>query len=205
MEEKFDEFMMDAKLNIQTTGRDDKYADDHIYPYEPTTYAVLDRVIESGYISNREYLIDYGSGKGRVPIYLNYKIGCRATGIEMMPVFFDQAQKNLKEYAKRNKSGKEVSFVIERAQDYEIPDEATAFFFFNPFSIEIMKSVMGKIIDSYYINPRRMRLFFYYPQDEYVAYLMGVDEIEFMDEIDCMDIFALDESRNKVLVFETYV
>ena len=29
-----------------------------------------------------------------------------------------------------------------------------------------------------------MRLFFYYPQDEYVAFLMGVDELDFVDEID---------------------
>ena len=44
-------------------------------------------------------------------------------------------------------------------------------------------------------HARTMRLFFYYPQDEYVAFLMGVD-------IDCVDLFAENDDRNRVLIFE---
>ncbi len=32
-------------------------------------------------------------------------------------------------------------------------------------------------------------LFFYYPSDEYISYLMTVDELVFSDEIDCRDLF----------------
>lgn len=201
-QEFFDEFMIDAKLGINTTGRSDEYSDDHIYPYEPTTYAVLDRMVESGYITESDYLIDYGSGKGRVPIYLNYRVGLKSTGIEMMEEFYSAAIDNLNGY---NKHRGKVEFINTKAEKFDYPTEANAAFFFNPFSIEIMKSVVNKILDSYYENPRRIRLFIYYPQDEYIAFLMNVDELEFVDEIDCKDIFALDENRNRIMIFETNI
>ena len=47
-----------------------------------------------------------------------------------------------------------------------------------------------------------MRLFFYYPNDAYVAYLMSVDELDLVDEIDCRDLFPGDDYREKILIFE---
>ena len=88
------------------------------------------------------------------------------------------------------------------AEVYEVPKDATCFFFFNPFSIEIMRCVMNRLLDSYYEHPRRMKLFFYYPQDEYVAFLMGVNELDFVDEIDCGDLFSEKDDRNRVVIFE---
>ena len=198
MKENFDEFLIDAKLHIDTTGRDERYSDTYRYPYEPTAYGVLERIAESGYITKDDYLIDYGSGKGRVPIYFNDLVGCRATGIEMMEQFFLLAEKNQQSYRKKN----EVSFVKTTAEVYDVPKDATCFFFFNPFSIEIMRCVMNRLLDSYYEHPRRMKLFFYYPQDEYVAFLMGVNELDFVDEIDCGDLFSEKDDRNRVLIFE---
>ena len=45
------------------------------------------------------------------------------------------------------------------------------------------------MLDSWYEVPREIRLFFYYPSDEYLTYLMTVDELMFVDEIPCMDLF----------------
>lgn len=39
--------MIDAKLHIDTIGRDDKYSDTYRYSYEPTAYAVLERIAEN--------------------------------------------------------------------------------------------------------------------------------------------------------------
>ena len=47
-----------------------------------------------------------------------------------------------------------------------------------------------------------MLLFFYYPSDEYVSYLMTVDEIAFYDEIDCRDLFEGDNQRERIMIFE---
>ena len=47
-----------------------------------------------------------------------------------------------------------------------------------------------------------MVLFFYYPDEEYVAYLMTKDELMFVDEIECMDLFEGENKRERILIFE---
>lgn len=45
-------------------------------------------------------------------------------------------------------------------------------------------------------------LFFYYPSDEYIAYLMStVDELEFVDEIDCGDLCDGEKKREQIVIF----
>lgn len=62
--------------------------------------------------------------------------------------------------------------------------------------------MIRRLLDSYYENPRRIRLFFYYPSDEYLSYLMTVDEMMFFDEIDCRDLFPGNDSRERGVIFE---
>ena len=47
-----------------------------------------------------------------------------------------------------------------------------------------------------------MQLFFYYPDDEYIGYLMAQEELWFLDEIDCQDLFKGKNSRERILIFE---
>ena len=68
--------------------------------------------------------------------------------------------------------------------------------------MEILQSVLGRILESYYEEPRSMQLLFYYPADEYVAYLMTRDELLFVDEIDCGDLFPGENMRERILIFE---
>lgn len=113
------------------------------------------------------------------------------------------AQENLLSYDKcMNKS--EVEFFCESAEKHEIED-ADIFYFFNPFSVEVLQSVIGKIKKSYFDNPREMQLFFYYPSDEYISYLMTVPELMFTDEIDCQDLFGGNDERERIVIFETYI
>ncbi len=203
MKSDFEDYLIDAKLHIETTGRNDRFSTDHMYPYEPTSYPVLDRLIESGYIGREDMVLDYGCGKGRVPIYLNHKIGCRTIGVELMDGFYDEAVKNVDSYLKQVKAADEnIEIVHLSAHKYGIPEPVNRFFFFNPFSIEIFKSVMDKVVESYYEKERRMMLFFYYPQDEYIAHLSTIDEVMFADEIDCTDLFEEKDARNRIMIFE---
>ena len=43
------EITWDAALQIKTTGRDDMGADQYHHPYEPTPYAVLERLADSAF------------------------------------------------------------------------------------------------------------------------------------------------------------
>ena len=191
------EFEWDKKLNINTEGRDATLEDSHHYPYEPTPYSVLERLVDSDYITCENKVIDYGSGKGRVGFFLNDQIGCKVLGIDFDERMDALARENFSRYG----SDKSVEFTCIGAEKYVIKDE-DCFYFFNPFSVEVLKSVIGKIKASYYENPREMKLFFYYPSDEYVSYLMTVPELCFMDEIDCQDLFEGKNEREKILIFE---
>lgn len=188
----------DKLLHIKTTGRDDSRADQYRYPYEPTPYSVLERLANSGYITKKNSLVDYGCGKGRVDFFLSYQTRCKAIGVEYDERIHASAMENKVSAV----SGGRTQFVLGSAENYEVPEEADRFYFFNPFSVELLQKVMSRIEDSYYANPREMLLFFYYPSDEYVAYLMTKDEVSFFDEVDCRDLFEGDNEREKVLIFE---
>ena len=188
----------DKLLRIKTTGRDDSMADQYRYPYEPTPYSVLERLAGSGYISKRNVFLDYGCGKGRVDFYLSYQTRCRTMGIEYDPRMYERALSNQQTAV----SGRRASFVLVNAEQYPVPAEVDRCYFFNPFSVEILQKVMARILDSYYENPRNIQLYFYYPSDEYVAYLMTQELLMFVDEIDCGDLFEGKDPREKILIFE---
>lgn len=188
----------DKLLHIKTTGRDDSHSDSYRYPYEPTPYSVLERLANSGYIRKSNTLIDYGSGKGRVDFFLSYQLRCKTIGIEYDERIYSTALSNEKNALYSTKT----SFVCENAEHYIIPNEVDRFYFFNPFSLEIFRSVLARIIDSYYENPREIYLFFYYPQSDYISYLMTVDEVFFTDEISCVDLFDGNDPRERIVVFE---
>ena len=93
-------------------------------------------------------------------------------------------------------------FVLANAETYRVPQEVDRCYFFNPFSVEILRGVMARILASYYEDPREMFLFFYYPSDEYIAWLMTVEELEFYDEIECDDLFEGHDPRERILIFQ---
>lgn len=187
----------DNLLMIRTSGRDDSRADQYKYPYEPTPYSVLERIAQSGLISKRDVLLDYGSGKGRVEFFLSWQTRCRSIGVEYDERLWYGAVRNQDMAV----SGRRVEFILEKAERYEVPADVTRVFFFNPFSVELLRKVMARILTSWYEQPREILLFFYYPSDEYISYLMTVDEISFVDEIDCADLFEGADPRERVMIF----
>lgn len=187
----------DALLNIHTTGRVSSHADENHHPYEATPYAVLDRLIDEGYVDSSDHVVDYGSGKGRVSIYLAKMTGCGSTGIEYDPQMYTASLENLSRCGVEN-----VSFLNMDAEDY-LPEGADRFFFFNPFSAKILCSVISKIKDSWYDEPRNMKMFFYYPDDEYILVLMQDDLLMFSDEIYLGDIMDKKDKRERIMIFET--
>ena len=189
----------DKLLQIKTSGRDDTNADLYRYPYEPTPYAVLERLAGSGLFSKKNTVLDYGCGKGRVGFFLSYQTKANSIGIEYDERIYRRAAENKKTAVSR---ASKADFLLMRAEAYDIPSEIDRCYFFNPFSVEILRKVMARIIASYYAHPRQMLLFFYYPSDEYMCYLMTVEELEFYDEIDCDDLFEENDPRERIMIFE---
>ena len=187
----------DKLLRIRTTGRDDLKADRFHHPYEPTPYCVLQRLAGSGLIGIGDVVLDYGCGKGRVDFFLAYETRAKTIGVEYDERIYADALENQRNAV--SKAG--TAFALANAEHYEVPLSVNRCYFFNPFSAEILRKAMARILESYYEAPREMLLFFYYPSDEFVAYLMSVKELDFYDEIQCDDLFPGLDNRERILIF----
>lgn len=198
MKQDKNETRWDKLLHIQTMGRDDSNSDQYRYPYEPTPYSVLERLANTGYIRKNNTLLDYGCGKGRVDFFLSYQTRCRSIGIEYDERIYQKAVENKDKAV----SGGRTSMELANAEIFAVPENADRMCFFNPFSVEILEKVMARILESYYQNPRAIQLFFYYLSDEYISYLMTIDELMFVDEISCNDLFPGQDPRERIVIFE---
>lgn len=185
-------------LGVKTTGRDDSRSNTFNYPYEPTPYCVLDRIAKSGYVEKKTVLLDYGCGKGRVDFFLAWQLKCHCIGIDYDPRMWGRAMENRESFVRSSF----VEFLCEDAASFLPSETIDRFYFFNPFSVEILRKVLSRILDSYYANPRECLLLFYYPSEEYISCLMTMDELSFVDEIDCRDLFPGNNNREVVLIFE---
>ena len=185
----------DVALQIRTAGRDEEKADQYHHPYEPTPYCVLERLADSGLFGPEDVVLDYGCGKGRVGFFLTHQTNAKSLGIEYDERIFKIAMDNQKTAAVR------ADFILTRAEEYRVPAEVNRCYFFNPFSVEILHKVLSRILESYYEAPRDIYLFFYYPADEYISCLMGVEELKFYDEIECDDLYDPYDERERILIF----
>lgn len=187
------ELELDKFLKIKTNGRDDTKANYLNFPYEPTPYKVLERLANSGYLSKKDKIIDYGAGKGRVDFYLAYQAKVKMVGVEYDKRLYQLALKN-KEYAI---SATRVEFVNQNAKYFLPPVDATGAYFFNPFSITILKTVMNKLKEH-----KGFKLFFYYPSKTYLDYLNSCSFLKLRDRITYQDVFFTTDERECLLIYQ---
>ena len=193
------EVELDRFLKIKTNGRDDSNSNYLNYAYEATPYVVLQALANSGHITKKDKIIDYGCGKGRVSLFLSYSTKAKTIGVEYDLRLYNSALENLKKCI----CGTRTEFINENAMDFEIPTDVTGLYFFNPFSVEILDVVFSKIKKSYEENKREIKLFFYYISKEYKEYLEQ-NQIKLFDEIDCSEHFLENQEREKINVYKIY-
>jgi precorrin-6B methylase 2 len=101
-------------------------------PYVPTPQAIVERMLELAEVGERDYLIDLGSGDGRIPITAARKHGARALGVEIKPELVRLADRHAADAGVSDK----VSF---REQDlFKTPiSEATVIALYLPPSINL--------------------------------------------------------------------
>ncbi|MEG0261218.1 MAG: class I SAM-dependent methyltransferase [Lysinibacillus sp.] len=166
-EQQFDKY-----LHIDTIGEQygfPKLA--HYHRYEPTPYAGLEQLFEQYTLPDNSVFVDMGCGKGRVPIYVHDKFGIQAVGIEMDAGFYMEAEQNKKRHVQKKHSGVAITFEHTIAERYAIKPSDNIFFFFNPFSIKIFRTVVHNMWESYEKNMRDIHIILYYPPHEYLHFL----------------------------------
>lgn len=188
---------MDKELHIETTGIVEYYADSHHNRYEPTDYRVLEKIRK--YIHKESVLLDYGCGKGRVDFYFRKFQNCSCIGVDYNEEMIQSALDNLKS-SKLDR----IDFICADATQYEIPSQVNCFYFFNPFSVQILQKVLNRILDSYYENPREMTLLFYFPSEEYIYSISSQEMLNLVEEIVVNDIFNTNLLQERILVYKIF-
>lgn len=75
-------------------------------PYVPTPQAVVDRMLDMARVTAQDYLIDLGSGDGRIVVTAAKKFGARGFGVDLNPVRISEANEN----ARKNGVTDKVAF-----------------------------------------------------------------------------------------------
>ncbi|WP_079509169.1 methyltransferase [Mesobacillus jeotgali] len=167
------EQQFDKMLNIKTAGTQKGFMPSlHYHRYEPTPYSALELFFREYKLNRHDQIVDFGSGKGRLNFYLNYHFNINVTGIEMNETFYFEALQNKQCYLKNHRNRTEsIHFYCTLAEDYEISHLENKFYFFNPFTVQIMMKVVNNIMTSFEKDPREIDLILYFPSEDYIFYL----------------------------------
>ncbi|WP_312371969.1 SAM-dependent methyltransferase [Lachnoclostridium sp.] len=190
---------MDKLLNIQTEGiqRDGKDTY-HFHRYEPTPYEVLDQLFHAYPLSKDDILVDFGCGKGRLNFYIHHRFHCKTVGVEYNDDFYQCAIKNLESYNSSKKE--EIQFESIYATAYEVGENDSVFYFFNPFSFPIFSSVVHHILDSVLKYPRKVSLILYYPDEEYTNFLNQQTPFQLEKDVEVYAIHSND-TRDRYMIY----
>jgi SAM-dependent methyltransferase len=110
---------------------------------------------------NRHVFFDYGSGKGRAVLAAARYPFKRVLGLEIVEALNEIARTNIALAKPRLKAPVEV--LTADATTFDIPDDVTIVYLYNPFLGEVLPAVQKKIETSLSRRPRSLRLYYACP------------------------------------------
>lgn len=174
----------EEQLNIRTTGLREWRNHPHYKRYEATPYKALDELFKVYRFEDSDEVVDFGCGRGRVSFYIHHKFGIPVTGVEVNDLTLDEALDNKKSYRYiANHIEAPLRFDFALAEQYDIDDTANTFYFFNPFSVEIFKQVVGNILKSVERKSRPVDIILYYPTPQYQLFMKNHTDFKLVNRV----------------------
>jgi SAM-dependent methyltransferase len=133
--------------------------------YEPSGWRDLRRILGDDEVSPDDVFIDFGSGKGRIVLEAARYPFARVIGVEISDQLNAVAQRNVDRRRHTLSSG-EVQLVTSDATEYEIPDDVSVVYLFNPFKGSAFQAVVNRLLESVDRRPRLLRLIYRSPVEE---------------------------------------
>ena len=124
------------------------------WDYYPTRIRPLRQVLRMMNPGPDSFLVDYGCGKGRVLLVAAEFGFTRSVGVEFMPDLCTVARSNVMRYRQRTGSKSDIQIVEADAAEYDVQDDQTHFYFFNPFHGSVLHKVLHRITQSLERKPR---------------------------------------------------
>jgi SAM-dependent methyltransferase len=133
-------------------------------PYEPLPWYLLRRAIGALALTESDVFLDYGSGMGRALLMAARHPARRVVGVEFLAPLAEVARENLAAARPRLRSPVEV--IVADAASWEVADDVTVAFLFNPFVGSVMAAAQARLAASLERRPRPLRVLYAHADDQ---------------------------------------
>ncbi len=123
--------------------------------YRPTRAIPFEKLMRSFDFNKSGNFVDFGCGKGRVLLLAEDYSFANLVGIELDSELCQQSKNNLKDF-----SNIEINNC--NATDYSIKNEDVFFYFYDPFTGEVLRKVLENIINSSKLTPRPITIVYHH-------------------------------------------
>lgn len=145
-------------VRLADVNEDDKGRSNYI----PSGWATLKHLTSIRPLRPDDVFLDIGSGKGRVVFLAATHPVKRVIGVELSAALHEIARQNLSRVRKWL-ACKDIEFACSDATTFEIPDDVTIVYFFNPFVGPPFMKVIDNIGESLRRRPRKVHIFYTNP------------------------------------------
>jgi SAM-dependent methyltransferase len=130
--------------------------------YRPSGWLHLRRVLPKREITEDDVFIDLGSGMGRVVFQAARYPFKRVIGVELSDELNEIARANIERNRHRLRC-KQIELVTSDVLDYDLPDDVTVAYLYNPFTGDVFADVIDRLIRSVDRHPRPLRIIYTNP------------------------------------------
>jgi len=143
----------------------DEAVADHGHMHVPCPYLFIHQALKLiGENVQGVTFVDYGCGLGRVLFFATRFPFRKIIGVEASPDLSQEASKNLDKFFKAKRISKPEWKIIQgNATEFVVPDDASVFFFNDPFDETVMTPVVAKICRSQEKTPRNVYVVYVNP------------------------------------------
>jgi hypothetical protein len=132
--------------------------------YEGSHWVGVRRALHRLAVTSDDVFADFGSGKGPAVLVAATFPFRRAIGVEISADLTRSAQTNLERSRLRPRAGS-VEFIAADMLHYEIPDDLSVVYLYNPFTGLLFARFIERLLLSLERRPRPLRLVYNYPFD----------------------------------------
>ena len=158
------------ELKDLTTGHHDTSKSSR---YEAVNYFVLEDLLKKiRLLSANKMFTDFGCGKGRAMVVAAHYGFTTIHGVDFASELCRIAEKNMAIVAQSNE---DLNYKVycQNVLDYEIGNDESIFFLFNPFEEEIIRKILRNVDQSQKIHPRPV--FFLYVSPRFIETFFEFD------------------------------
>jgi SAM-dependent methyltransferase len=140
-------------------------ASPHHKAYAPTPWRLLSHMLPVAEVSETDVFLDFGCGAGRVMLEAGERYPfARLVGVEVAHELAEAARTLLRQNEHRLRA-RPWQIVNADVSDFQVPDDVTVAYFFDPFTGPVFQSALSKLEASVERRPRRVRIVYLVPTE----------------------------------------